>query len=119
MGGRTQYNVPPEIENGYLFPNCIVMYGWRHQFDICIQRTLSAFGWYPNWLISLKASLDRIALELNANVLTLKIQYDMIPAQSPELVRCRIIVFNVVTLSLISIASLVHTVRAWCAFCGT
>lgn len=53
----------------WMFPYCIQVPGWKHQFDLFIRRGLGDLSFFPGWLAKLKAIVSFLRLESNVNVL--------------------------------------------------
>lgn len=47
------------------WPNALVVPGWRHAWDLILQKGLCSLRWFPGWLSKLKAIVGFFRLEGN------------------------------------------------------
>jgi hypothetical protein len=51
---------PPEP---FLWPNCLAVPGWKHAWDLLLQKALSSLQWFPLWLQRFKAIIHFFRIE--------------------------------------------------------
>lgn len=55
----------PQPEERWMWPNAVVVPGWKHAWDLILQKGLCDLRWFPGWLAKLKAISSFFRIEGN------------------------------------------------------
>ena len=79
MGDPCSYEVSNDRRASRQFVRALPISGWRHLWDLVIQKTLNTILWFPGWVIGLKVISARAWFEISSIEPTLFLLISNVP----------------------------------------